>query len=86
MKIPEIDKSLADRIKLVRRDIGNLLFHFTRTPEDEGNAGGEEKNALIILRKILQDGKLIGSSLFGDCPLSPIIARVKGLDKVTDSP
>ncbi len=56
MNIPETDKTLMERIRIVRRDIGNLLFHFTKTNEEEG------KDALTILRKILNEGKLLGSS------------------------
>jgi plasmid maintenance system killer protein len=34
-KVPEISKELFQRIKLVRRDMGNLLFHFTRAPKTD---------------------------------------------------
>ena len=62
MAIPEVDKILAERIKIVRRDIGNLLFHFTRTPdEDMSLEVSKDRTALTILRKILEEGKLSGS-------------------------
>lgn len=64
MDIPEIDKILAERIKLVRRDIGNLLFHFTRTPDEDisNQIYPKDRDVLTILKKILQEGKLLGSS------------------------
>jgi len=64
MDIPEIDKTLAERIKLVRRDIGNLLFHFTRTPDEDmiTQIDSKNRNALSVLKNILEDGKLLGSS------------------------
>ncbi len=33
--MPELDPNLASRIRLVRRDMGDLLFHFTRASEQE---------------------------------------------------
>jgi hypothetical protein len=33
--MPAMSEELLQRIKLVRRDLGSLLFHFTRAP-DEG--------------------------------------------------
>jgi hypothetical protein len=48
-------KELATRINLVRRDMSNLLFHFTkRTANDE--------SASDVLNKILNEGKLRGTS------------------------
>lgn len=69
-KLPEISKSLYDRIQIVRRDLGNLLFHFTRTPEEKfiqvqtsrGGYMGMQGSASAVLRKILYEGKLIGTS------------------------
>ena len=67
---PELSPELAKLIKLVRHDIGTLLFHFTRGLKDEqfitvhrglsmtsysASAGG-------VLHKILSDGALIGTS------------------------
>jgi hypothetical protein len=62
--IPQIDKNLSKRIKIVRRDIGDLLFHFTRTfDEDIGTqVGYKGKSALDVLKKILEEGRLLGSS------------------------
>jgi hypothetical protein len=31
---PELDPELLKRINIVRRDLGNLLFHFTRMPNE----------------------------------------------------
>ena len=50
---PDLDKELAKRIQLVRRDMSNLLFHFTR-------ASGEY-NAATILKNILRSEKLLGN-------------------------
>ncbi len=68
-KTPELSKELHQRIKLVRRDIGNLLFHFTRTPntkfiEIETKYGSKSMSASAFcnLEKILYDEKLIGTS------------------------
>ena len=69
-KIPEIGKELFKRIRLVRRDIGNLLFHFTRAPEenfvkaelDSGWKLSMRSSASAVLRKILYEGKLLGTS------------------------
>ena len=60
---PKLSRELLQRIKLVRRDIGNLLFHFTRTPE-EGTIDDARirVDASSILRKILVEGKLRGTS------------------------
>ena len=63
-------KELYDRIKLVRRDIGNLLFHFTRKPpgnfvrieSERGDTWSMSSSAYSVLQKILHDGRLIGTS------------------------
>lgn len=64
MDMPGISETLVQRMAIVRRDIGNLLFHFTRRPDgktiaqiDSGYSDAED-----ILRKILEEGKLRGSS------------------------
>jgi hypothetical protein len=66
---PEISKALSDRIKLVRRDMGNLLFHFTRTPDNivsikQSNGGNWSMppSAGSVLTKILAEAKLNGTS------------------------
>jgi len=71
-KIPDISKALYNRIKLVRRDFGNLLFYFTRTPDrkkaikiktnDYGSTTIWLASAWGVLSKILHEGKLIGTS------------------------
>ncbi|MGB3340822.1 MAG: hypothetical protein WBB37_05010 [bacterium] len=69
-KVPEISKTLLDRIRLVRRDVGNLLFHFTRAPEEKfvsvrfrhGGTLSMPGSASAVLRKILYEGKLLGTS------------------------
>lgn len=69
-KVPEISKSLIDGIRLVRRDIGELLFHFTRTPDKKtvswGRPGGPQttvpSSAFAVLTKILYEGQLLGTS------------------------
>ena len=68
-KIPELPKELYQRIRLVRRDIGNLLFHFTRAPqtdfitiETEWGSRSMSASAFAVLEKILYEGKLIGTS------------------------
>ncbi len=68
-KTPKLSKELHQRIKLVRRDIGNLLFHFTRTPdtdfikiETKYGSRSMSASAFGVLQKILYEGKLIGSS------------------------
>jgi hypothetical protein len=68
--MPETSKDLFQRIRLVRRDIGDLLFHFTRTPEAKtiswGTLGGGEvtmsSSAYAVLCKILSEGRLLGTS------------------------
>jgi len=67
---PELSKELYDRIKLVRRDIGNLLFHFTRKPLGDsitiefegGGTSSMSSSANSVLTKILHDGQLMGTS------------------------
>lgn len=69
-KVPEISKALLDRIRLVRRDVGNLLFHFTRAPKEKfvsvrfhhGGTLSMPGSASAVLRKILYEGKLLGTS------------------------
>jgi len=69
-KTPKLPVELYNRIKIVRRDFGNLLFHFTRTPEDpfvevdlgEGGKMGMPGSAGAVLRKILYEGQLKGTS------------------------
>ena len=62
-KTPMLSREMLTRIKLVRRDMGNLLFHFTRSSEENLNVKGRKKeNASSILRKILVEGKLMGTS------------------------
>jgi len=69
-KLPEISKVLFERIRLVRRDFGNLLFHFTRTLVDKfvsfnqnnGEVFSIPASASAVLGKILSEAKLIGTS------------------------
>lgn len=69
-KTPDLSDNLSKRIRLVRRDMGSLLFHFTRKPKEsfikvvlENNRTlGMTGDAYSILRKILHEGKLRGSS------------------------
>ena len=66
---PELSRALAKRIQLVRRDIGTLLFHFTRTPDTEwveyerpGRCHvSSAASARAVLIKILHEGLLRGS-------------------------
>lgn len=56
-----------DDIRLVRRDLGNLLFHFTRRKvqlDDSftGEKSGENKSAFSVLGEILKGGKLKGGT------------------------
>jgi hypothetical protein len=68
-KNPDISPELAKRIRLFRRDMGGLLFHFTRKPEKElleNDLTGWAKmvtgpNAFNVLEKILEEGKLKGT-------------------------
>lgn len=67
---PELPEELFKRIKLVRRDLGSLLFHFTRSPEErfvevtfgEGHTMSMSDSASSVLRKILYEGQLKGTS------------------------
>lgn len=69
-KMPDISKSLMSRIRLVRRDIGDLLFHFTRKPETtsvswstgKGGITTVPSSTFAVLRKILSEGELKGTS------------------------
>ena len=69
-KVPKISESLAHQIRLLRRDVGELLFHFTRTPKEESIAwsipqGGQMitlSSAFAVLRKVLYETKLEGTS------------------------
>src|SRR5438094_683589 len=66
---PEQPEEVSRRIRLVRRDMGGLLFHFTRDPAvpfvEVALAGGAKSttpgSAAAVLRKILYDGKLLGT-------------------------
>ena len=64
---PPLSAELAKRIKLVRRDLGNLLFHFTRGLEPkwivtQGHRINVGVTASHVLGKILNSGKLCGSA------------------------
>jgi hypothetical protein len=67
---PEVSKALYDRIRSVRREFGNLVFHFTRTPDIDfveiqlpsGGTISMKSSAYAILNKILHEEKLIGTS------------------------
>ena len=64
---PELHTELAKRIRLVRRDVGDLLFHFTRgDPPSWKEIHGHRFNMSITasqrLDKILREGALKGSS------------------------
>lgn len=69
-KTPELSYELFNRIRLVRRDIGNLLFHFTRSPKEQfvevdfghGNKMSMTGSASSVLRKILYEGRLRATS------------------------
>lgn len=68
-KVPALSKELFQRIKIVRRDIGDLLFHFTRAPkadsiriESEWGTRIMSASAFGVLEKILHEGKLLGTS------------------------
>ena len=67
---PDQSKELAKRIRLVRRDVGDLLFHFTRStepnrgsvPTGEVQTKNKRGSASSVLKKILYEEKLLGSS------------------------
>ena len=67
---PDLPAELLKRIKLVRRDLGSLLFHFTRAPgcptvEVETGPGSRvimPASASAVLQKILHEGALKGTS------------------------
>lgn len=69
-KVPNLSDELAKRIRLVRRDVGDLLFHFTRSIEPNkislsfstGQRRYMDGSASSVLQKILHQEKLIGSS------------------------
>lgn len=73
---PGSGSRLRDRIQLVRRDIGNLLFHFTHRTT--------EADAYSVLLKILREGSVLGSShwirggrncvCFTEAPMSELAA------------
>jgi hypothetical protein len=67
--MPDLSAELAKRIRLVRRDVSDLLFHFTRSihpawVEIHFAGGGRSMpgSASNVLRKILYEGRLLGSS------------------------
>jgi len=55
---PEQSEELEKRIRLVRRDVSDLLFHFTRSTNG--------KSASSVLYEILNDGKLRGNSRWSE--------------------
>ncbi len=64
---PDLSPELAKRIRLVRRDMSDLLFHFTRGKEpiwheSRGYRFNSADTASHILTKILREGFLHGSS------------------------
>ncbi|MGA4049786.1 hypothetical protein ACI2TP_21975 [Ralstonia nicotianae] len=67
---PDLSPELAKRIRLVRRDVSDLLFHFTRSihpatitiKRGENFTIGMSGSASAVLRKILYESKLLGSS------------------------
>lgn len=69
-KLPDLPEDRLKRIKVVRRDMSNLLFHFTRAPEPpiktKGIYGVETtlKYAHSVLLQILHEGKLNGTSTY----------------------
>src|SRR5437660_4028821 len=68
-KVPGLSEELATRIRLVRRDIGSLLFHFTRKPPGDrveihhgrGAVTTMSASAYAVLYKILVEGCLNGT-------------------------
>jgi len=69
-KTPELSDELLKRIRIVRRDFGNLLFHFTRAPTErfievvfeKGDKMTMTGSAGAVLKKILYEGQLRGTS------------------------
>jgi len=64
--LPPLSPELAKRIRLVRRDVGDLLFHFTRGLEPrwveiQGCRLNMGETASHVLDKILSSGELRGS-------------------------
>jgi hypothetical protein len=68
---PELNPELLKRIKIVRRDFGNLLFHFTRTPDESSvkivSQHGSVRETMpasagAVLEKILYEERLLGTS------------------------
>jgi hypothetical protein len=67
--VPDLSPELAKRIRLVRRDIGSLLFHFTRKPKEpfivvatpNGGSRSWPSSAGGVLQKILYDARLTGT-------------------------
>ena len=69
-RLPDLPPELAGRIKLLRRDIGNLLFHFTRGTGErivrklENGEIQMPGTAGAVLDCILRDGALRGTSTY----------------------
>jgi hypothetical protein len=69
-KTPDLSYELLKRIKIVRRDYGNVLFHFTRAPLEKlvevsfrtGHKMTMSGSVGAVLRKILYEGQLRGTS------------------------
>lgn len=90
------DHPLVERISVMRRDLGNLLFHFTRAvPADDGFLSGKtlpKTSAFSALFEILKDGQLRGSNgcikggdnciCFTEAPISEIVSLFN-LAKIT---
>lgn len=68
--MPEVPETLSQRIRLVRRDFGHLLFHFTRSPDSGivkwrdplGGLTTTPASAANVLQKILAEQQLIGTA------------------------
>ncbi len=77
------NSKLLKRIRVARRDLGNLLFHFTRNRYASGQQR-PEATASQVLREILREGYLRGSDnlikgahkciCFTEAPISEIAA------------
>jgi hypothetical protein len=66
---PDLSPELANRIRSVRRDMGGMLFHFTRAPTEKilnivrpNHTIGFSGTASGVLKKILYEGELRGTS------------------------